>query len=167
MRIMQIAKWFGICLAVLVVVGAIWVFWLWRYFAPPPLNPPVENPRYSRSDCMVRTAIQYPNSAKNSDAKDIVGARIYDLFRDVINEKSFPVASMGINSSNIENLYVLFTQKCDRKIQMIEEIVGVYHQEFPNGARFTVTRDRVISGFDTIQMFGPYWTDGERRRGSN
>jgi hypothetical protein len=166
MRLLQIAKWFGICLAALVVVGAIWVFWLWRYFAPPPLNPPVENPRYSRNDCMGRAAIQYPKAAKQPDAKDIIGGQITEVILAAIHEKRFPVASMGINSSNIHNLYALFTQKCDRKYQMVEEIVDAYLQEYPDGIRITITRDSVTPSLDTIQMFGPYWTDGKRSHGA-
>ncbi len=115
---------------------------------------------------MVRATIQYPKTAKDADAKDIIGGQIADDTLVAINKKRFPVSSTGTNSSDIENFYILFTQKCDRKYQMAEEIVDAYHQKHPNGARLTVTRDRVVPGFDTIQTFGPYWTDGLRGRNS-
>lgn len=116
---------------------------------------------------MVRAAIQYPATAKDSKAKDIIGGQITDVIWIAIHETRFPVASMGINSSNIDNLYALFTQKCDRKFQMVEEIVDAYHKEYPNGARISVTRDRVTPNLDTIQVFGPSWTDGQRSSNSN
>jgi len=139
----RVLKWIGLSLGGLIVFGVLWVFWFWRHFAPPPLNPSVENPIYSRSDCMVRTEVTYPRGATDDDADDI-GAGIHWSFSETIREKRFPVAAVGIGWADLRSNYIIFSNRCDKKFEMVEELVRTYRETHPDGAKLKVTHDRVI-----------------------
>ncbi len=83
-----------------------------------------------------------------------------DFMVEAIYEKRTPIVSMRTNIPRDENLYALFSQKCDRKEQMMQILADAYHQKFPNGARLTVTKDLVQTSVDTIKHSGVFWTDG-------
>ena len=159
MRIGNIFKWTGLGLGIAFLGFVIWFVWLWRFFAPPALNPPVTSPQFSRSDCMVRVDIVYPGDP-SYDMIDKMAAAISYTFMDAIIDKRLPVTNHGINSHNVYAHYTLFSQACDRKTEMVAEMVAAYEKDFPDGAQLSISPNRIYPSIDTILAGGDWWTDG-------
>ena len=158
-RIRSLLKWTGVGFGMAFLGLVIWFFWLWRFFAPPALNPPVTKPQFSRSDCMVRIDIVYPGDP-SYDMIDEMAAAISSTFTRTLIDKHLPVASHGINSHNMNAHYTLFSQVCDRKVEMVVEMVAAYEKEYPDGAQLSISQSRIYPSIDTILARGDWWTDG-------
>ena len=158
-RIGKLLKWTGLGLGIAFLALVIWSFWLWRFFAPPDPNPPVENPKYSRSDCIVRTDVAYPDGLSN-DEMELVAADITEIITREIVRKGFPIASHGFTSPNLHAHHTQFTQRCDKKHEMVSELIDAYQSKRPEGGTLTVSAEPVTPSIDTILMRGDWWTDG-------
>ena len=159
MRVGRIVKWTGIGFGAVFLAFLIWTFWLWRFFAPPPLNPPVENPIFSRSDCLIRVDVEYPGEL-TADEINRMGAFVHWVFGDTILERRYPVASQGWGYKDDYSYYILFTQKCDRKHEMVAQMVRDYEDKHPDEIRLTISSERVFPSIRTLLVEGDAWTDG-------
>ena len=167
MNVNRALKWTGIGSVILIAFALIWIFWLWRFFAPGPLNPLVENPIYSISDCLVHTVVEFPEGVKGDKERLAIVSEVGEILIDAIHEERFPVASLDYQGPTDNHIYTLFTQKCDRKFDMMRTLARHYHTDHPNGARLVVREERVEPGYDTMEAGGPYWTDGETGGGTD
>lgn len=116
------------------------------------MKPPV----YTRSECLVRTDVS---------AFDDSGEIDFSLFMmRAIVHLDLPTASVGFNGEHLESMYVLFTERCDQKFEMMQSIADTFKETYPEGGTLIVTKDRVEIGEDTIRHSGPEWIDGLPRR---
>ena len=151
-------KWTGIVLSALIVFAVIWIFWLGQFFAPPPLNPHVENPVYSRSDCLVRIELEFPPNLVHKERRNLEDNLDFSFF-DTFTDLRFPFASLGSEQYSLHKTYILYTQKCDQKFAMTQTMIERYKVKHPNEIKTLMSRDRIESSMETLMPNGPYWTD--------
>lgn len=186
-RTVRILKWCGIGLGALIALPVIWLLVVWgiveygnkgssddsikfskipSIIIPGLVDPSAGAPKYTVSDCLVRTSVEYPDDATDQDARDDIGADLMDRLSEAVMDNDLPVTGLHLNVPDNRNLYVLYTKNCDRKFEMTQTLVHDYHRKRSNGARLTVTRGRVERGFHTINQSGPFWIDETPSKGS-
>ena len=153
-------KWLWISLAGIVVLVAVVV--ADSIMAPKrgPLNPLVWA-KYTRAECTVRTAVQYPPGADKDAIAEMVD-EVDESVRDTIRDRWYPVAGGRFGYEDDSSLYIIFTDKCDRKFEMVQDVVDSHHREYRHRAKLRVTHDHVKPHLHTIAMYGPWWTDGDQ-----
>ena len=156
-------KWLWISLAGIVVLVAIGVAASFKAPERGPRNPLVWAV-YTRAECTVRTAVQYPPGTGEDAIQEMV-YEVVDSFTDIIMDRWYPVRSYRFGYKDDSSLYTIFTDKCDRKFEMVQDIVDSHHREYRHRARLRVTHDHVKPHVDTMPAKGPWWTDGDQPYG--
>lgn len=116
-------------------------------------------PIYSRSDCTVLIDIKYHALQDETVIHKQYGEVADSIWKSSLY-KSYPVASYGTPQGFFDQNYMIFTKDCDRKYEMVQDLVDIYHRDFPDGARLSVSHEIVLPHIETIAVQGPYWTDG-------
>ena len=75
-------------------------------------------------------------------------------------DKWHPVASHGLGRNDVGAHYIIFTQKCNKKYDMVQDMIDDYTNEYPDGGRLTISHEIVPPHIDTMAIQGPDWTDG-------
>src|SRR5690606_10167402 len=121
---------------------------------------PDERISYSRSDCLVRVAIE---STLDSAQKELALRKIPELVFDSSVSRSYegPHPGLGINDDR-DSMFVQFPWGCESRLAWASTLIeNVIAPEMPEGIRFRVTDEIVQPGPETIQIYGSAWTDGE------
>ncbi len=149
-------KWMAVGAGAASLAWLITFYVIYRVTLLGPLNPPVANPIYSRSDCLVRVDIAYPEGTDGEDWL-VFRREVSYAFVGVSLPKKYPVFDWDLTDK--ERILILFTQRCDKKFAMAKTMTDAYNAEHPKGARLSVSRDRIAPGALGAETSGSWWTD--------
>lgn len=135
----------GVCLVAIAVGWTVWFSWYSE-----------SDPRYMRSDCIVRLKIEHPPHSDIRAAESL----LFDVMSDNAYANKLPVEGFSYGNPDRSSVYVVYRDRCDEKFKLTEQIAQSYMRQHPQGVRIFVTSDVVQPSLDTVSFDGDLWIDG-------
>jgi hypothetical protein len=111
-------------------------------------------PKQTRAECIAGVRLHWKdqNETKASVLNQI--SRIYGVL-----SRNYPTA--GLSIQNGQYLYIIFSERCEHRKQMMEEILVKMRKDIRYFPRFRYINKMIQPSNKTIQVFGRHWSDGK------
>lgn len=116
---------------------------------------------YTRSQCIVKAELKWKSDVSFDVRQNTLGA----MSRSFANEfsivhQSIPPA-MSYRGDNQEYIYFQLNRMCNHRYEILRNIASRVWTNYETFSKITIHDEIVRPGNDTINVYGPYWTDGD------
>ncbi len=119
-------------------------------------------PHYTRSECIVKVRLYWPDNISDDEVEDVFVA-MSDAYRVTRRGKQDSIIagwSFRDIIKNHDTFYIMYRDKCDKKRDMARDFMENFWVTNASWLRYEVLDEIVTPRPETIDIRGPYWSDG-------
>ena len=112
-----------------------------------------------RADCIVEINLQWPRETSTRD-KVKTAQEMLKRIRSSSNEGRITSSpDVAIQGKELELLYLQFSMDCDGRMQSAGILMQSVLSRVPGTPAYSISNSRIEPGPNTIEVWGPSWTD--------
>ena len=122
----------------------------------------IAEPKFSRSDCIAKVELDWEDSVDLPTREKVRQAIGDAISRTIADGSGLPRPSISYKGSDKELLYLQYRNQCDKKIEITNQLLTQHVAPRVSGFPvYNVSNEAVIPSTNTIEVYGPYWVDGD------
>jgi hypothetical protein len=114
-------------------------------------------PRYTRNECIVKVRLYWPSNISDDKAEHAFAA-MSDTYTTARKGRQDIVAGWSIK--NRDTFYIMYRDRCNKKQDMARDFMENFWITNAPWLRYEVLDEIVTPRPETIDIRGPYWSDG-------
>jgi hypothetical protein len=117
----------------------------------------------SRSDCIVRINMYWPNGLDASRRESIINN--IDNAIGFSSHRGGPKISIDTSfpRDRRDVFYVQFGENCRHRLRVAHRLVGYLERTLPRAPQMQVSKKVIKPNVSTIDVWGPQWSDSDKR----
>jgi hypothetical protein len=123
-------------------------------------------PRPSRADCIVMMTIDWPSSSSEVEREALIDTISMEIVMAPVTLGDDFKSTLATPRRQRDRLYMQFFSNCSERVEMAEALVAHVRRVVPDSPDLRVSRQRISPGLDTIEAWGPEWSDGPSPSGT-
>jgi hypothetical protein len=123
-------------------------------------------PLPSRADCIVMITIDWPPSASEIEREALIDTISMGIVMAPVMLGDDFKNTLATPRRQRDRLFIQFFSNCSERVEMAEALVAHVKRVVPDSPDLRVSRQRISPGLDTIEAWGPEWSDGPSPSGT-